>query len=117
MRRRTIPAAVSAGILLAAGLPASAVGAAPAAAPVQARIWVTTPDRAEQLHERAPVTFGTGTSSDPTIVIDPGTTYQTMDGFGASITDSAANVLYRLNPAARDDAMRSLFDPASGIGV
>ncbi|HEU4347619.1 MAG TPA: discoidin domain-containing protein [Actinoplanes sp.] len=125
MRRRTIPAAVTAGLLLAAGLPASvvgaAVGAAPAAAPtpapVQARVWVTTPDRAEQLHERAPVTFGDGTSPDPTIVIDPGTTYQTIDGFGASITDSAANVLYRLGPAARDDAMRTLFDPVTGIGV
>src|SRR5689334_20345283 len=106
MRRRSIPAAVTAGLLLAAGLPATAQAVPPAPDTVQARVWVTTPDRAEQLHERAPVTFGTGTSSDPTIVIDPGTTYQTMDGFGASITDSAANVLYRLSPAAREDAMR-----------
>jgi glucosylceramidase len=40
-----------------------------------------------------------------------------MDGFGASITDSSAAVLYRLDPAAREQAMRSLFDPVRGIGV
>ncbi|MEU4425943.1 hypothetical protein AB0F81_35435 [Actinoplanes sp. NPDC024001] len=36
---------------------------------------------------------------------------------GASITDSAAAVLHRLSPAERDRAMRSLFDPRTGIGV
>jgi glucosylceramidase len=115
MKRRTIGAAVTAGILLLGGsaVPASAH----ARPPVPVRVWVTTPDRAEMLHERAPVAFGTGTSNDPTIVVDPGTRYQSIDGFGASITDSAASVLYRLTPAARDQAMRSLFDPGTGIGV
>ena len=37
-----------------------------------------------------------------TITVDPSRRYQTMDGFGASITDSSAVVLYRLDPAARD---------------
>jgi glucosylceramidase len=32
-----------------------------------------------------------------------------MDGFGASITDSSASVLYRLGPQQRDAAMRDLF--------
>jgi glucosylceramidase len=113
--RRAVGAAVSTGILLLGG------GALPASAQsrpvVQARVWVTTPDRAELLHERAPVTFGRGSSPDPTIVVDPATRYQSIDGFGASITDSAAAVLYRLDPAARDAAMRSLFDPRVGIGV
>jgi glucosylceramidase len=92
---------------------------APAAAPpvLRARVWVTTPDRAEQLTERAPVRFGTAPSDAPTIVVEPTSRYQSMDGFGASITDSAAAVLYRLDPAARDAAMRSLFDPREGIGV
>jgi glucosylceramidase len=114
MRSRALGAAFSAAILLLSASPANA-SASPAKA--QARVWVTTPDRAELLHERAPVTFGTATSDAPTIVLDPSTTYQRMDGFGAAITDSSASVLYRLAPAARDAAMRSLFDPASGIGV
>src|SRR5262245_32035372 len=83
----------------------------------QAQVWVTTPDRAELLHERAPVTFQRGASDRTTITVDPRTSYQTMDGFGASITDSSANVLYRLSPADRENTMRSLFDPKLGIGV
>jgi glucosylceramidase len=111
MKRRVIVAAASAAVLLLSGSPAVARQGE------VARVWVTTPDRAEELHERAPVSFAAGTSDAPTIVLDPTSTYQSVDGFGASITDSSAAVLYRLDPAARDQAMRSLFDPAEGIGV
>jgi glucosylceramidase len=82
-----------------------------------ARVWVTSPDRAELMHDRGTVAFGTGPSSELTITVDPSRTYQTVDGFGASITDSSAAVLYRLDPAAREQAMRALFDPRQGIGV
>jgi glucosylceramidase len=112
MRLRIVGAAATAAALILAGAPAPAAPAGPAV-----RVWVTTPDRAEQLHERAPLRFGAGRSDAPTIVLDPTARYQRIDGFGASITDSAAAVLYRLDPAARDAAMRSLFDPRSGIGV
>jgi glucosylceramidase len=112
--KRSIGAAVTAGILLLTAAPAPA---APTRDGPPVRVWVTTPDRAEQLHERPPVHFGRGASDDPTIVVDPADRYQTVDGFGASITDSAAAVLYRLDPAARDRAMRALFDPREGIGV
>ncbi|TCC56150.1 glucan endo-1,6-beta-glucosidase [Kribbella pittospori] len=83
----------------------------------QARVWVTTPDRAELLHERPSVAFQRGASDLTTITVDPRTSYQTMDGFGASITDSSANVLYRLSPQDREQTMRKLFDPKQGIGV
>ena len=98
---------------------ASLTGPAAQAHPpsVQAQVWVTTPDRAELLHERAPVTFQRGASDRTTITVDPTTSYQTMDGFGASITDSSANVLYRLSPADREQTLRKLFDPNQGIGV
>ena len=58
MRRRAVGAAVTTGILLLGGsaVPASAH----AQAAVRARVWVTTPDRAELLHERAPVAFEVG---------------------------------------------------------
>ncbi|MGY4767822.1 discoidin domain-containing protein [Kribbella sp. CWNU-51] len=98
---------------------ASLTGPAAQAHPpsAQAQVWVTTPDRAELLHERAPVTFQRGASDRTTITVDPTTSYQTMDGFGASITDSSANVLYRLSPADREQTLRKLFDPKQGIGV
>lgn len=82
-----------------------------------AQVWVTTPDRAEEMHQRDPVTFTEGTSDLTTIQVDPAQRYQTMDGFGASITDSSASVLSDLAPDVRDETMRALFDPADGIGV
>ncbi|GGL05930.1 glycoside hydrolase family 30 protein [Mangrovihabitans endophyticus] len=83
----------------------------------RARVWMTTVDRSQLLREQDPVTFHRGTSTAPTIVLDPSRTYQRMDGFGASLTDSSATVIYRLPAATRADTMRKLFDPRRGIGV
>ena len=53
-----------------------------------------------------------------TIAIDASTTYQQMDGVGASLTDSAGWVLWNKLPQPQRDAlMQSLFDPNSGIGI
>jgi glucosylceramidase len=105
------------GVALALAV-ASLTGPAQAHPPTTpVNVWVTTPDRAELLHQRAPVSFHDGASDRTTITVDPRTTYQTMDGFGASITDSSASVLYRLSPADREQTLRKLFDPQQGIGV
>ncbi|WP_340024710.1 glycoside hydrolase family 30 beta sandwich domain-containing protein [Paenibacillus sp. FSL K6-1096] len=53
-----------------------------------------------------------------TIDIDPGRTYQEMDGFGASFTDSAAYLIHQvLGEERRTEVMRKLFDPQEGIGL
>jgi glucosylceramidase len=117
MRQRRFFVVVGAVALTAAVVPPAAASADPGGAAPTARVWVTSPDRAELMHDRGTVAFGTQRSGELTITVDPSRTYQTMDGFGASITDSSAAVLYRLDPAARERAMRSLFDPARGIGV
>ncbi len=80
--------------------------------------WVTTPDRSQLLAPGAGPTFTTdGTPAGQLIIVDPAQTFQTMDGFGASITDSSAAVLYRLPAAQRDQVLTSLFHPANGIGL
>jgi glucosylceramidase len=114
MMMRTIVRELAAAALLLGltAVPAQAARDAP-----QASVWVTTPDRAELMARRPPVTFGTTPSTQPTIVVDPDHGYQTVDGFGASITDSSAVVLAGLSPAVRADTMRKLFDPVRGIGV
>ncbi len=126
MRSRSLGAAVAgttAALLATALQPANATdGPRPALVadrPVaQASVWVTTVDGVERLNQRPSVPFKTGaTSANPTIVVDQRQTYQTMDGMGASITDSSASVLSGLSPAVRDDTMRKLFDPTVGIGV
>jgi glucosylceramidase len=119
MRTQALGASVAVSALVMTGLVPAAEAVQPAdrESAVQARVWVTTPDRAELLHERTPVAFAKGSSPLTTITVDPATKFQTMDGFGASITDSSANVLYQLSTAQRDQTMRSLFDPRQGIGV
>ncbi|HEU4424657.1 MAG TPA: glucan endo-1,6-beta-glucosidase, partial [Pilimelia sp.] len=82
--------------------------------PPAARVWVTTPDAALLLSDRGEVPFTEAPPTALTITVDPRRTYQTIVGFGASITDSSAAVLYRLSPAQRDKVMRSLFDARSG---
>ncbi|MEK4850970.1 glycoside hydrolase family 30 beta sandwich domain-containing protein [Paenibacillus sp. FSL H7-0756] len=53
-----------------------------------------------------------------TIEIDAGQTYQVMDGFGASFTDSAAYLIHLvLDAGQRTEVMQKLFDPLEGIGL
>ena len=119
MRSRAMGMAVATATagLLATGMPTGYAANAEPRAAVQASVFVTTVDGVERLHQRPSVTFGPGRSDNPTIVINPDQTYQSMDGFGASITDSSASVLSGLAPAVRDDTMSKLFDPVTGIGV
>jgi glucosylceramidase len=95
--------------------PVPAFGHAPR--PITAHVWVSTPDGTQLLADRGAVAFGGATTTVPTVVVDPGRRFQTMTGFGASITDSSAAVLYGLPGNARDAAMTSLFSPSRGDGI
>jgi glucosylceramidase len=98
--------------VLAVGLSATGAAAAPTA-----QVHVTSPDGAAKLAEGTPAEFRRGGSPNLTISVDPSRGYQTMDGFGASITDSSAHVLYGLNRRTRRATMESLFSPRSGNGL
>ena len=82
-----------------------------------ARVWISTADGADKLSDLGTVEFSTAASSAPTVVVDPTQTFQTMQGFGASITDASASVLYTLPAAQRAQTMASLFSPATGDGL
>lgn len=51
------------------------------------------------------------------IVIDPATTYQTIEGFGASLTDASVYLLSQMDEETLNDVMVKLFDPEKGIGA
>jgi len=52
------------------------------------------------------------------VTIDEQETYQVMDGFGASFTDSAAYLIHQvLEPEQRGELMSKLFDPDQGVGL
>lgn len=52
------------------------------------------------------------------IRVDSAKRFQTMDGFGASLTDAAAYLIgHKLSPEARRELMEKCFDPDRGIGI
>ena len=52
------------------------------------------------------------------IKVDASKTYQTMDGFGGSFTDSAAYLINQiLDEDVKDELMKKLFDHEAGIGI
>jgi glucosylceramidase len=79
---------------------------------------VTTDDRAHKMDAISGVSFILGTGSTNVIYVDETQTYQEIEGFGASFTDSAAYLLNeKATPTDRDTVMRDLFSPANGIGL
>jgi glucosylceramidase len=111
---RTSGALLAAATVLVLGAPAAR---ADDQGPTPAHVWVTTPDRTQLLADKGTIPFVKAAPQGTPIAVDPTVGYQTIDGFGASITDSSAVVLYRLDPAARDQVMKDLFDPKTGLGL
>lgn len=82
-------------------------------------VWLTTDDQVNKLQSVASVTFVTGSGGNNPVFIDETQTYQQVEGFGASFTDSAGYLLNEVaTPLVRSNAMNSLFTRnGSGIGV
>lgn len=77
-----------------------------------ADVWVTYPDRSRLISWDGAATWSNDDASvtASTIVIDENTTYQTMEGFGAALTDSAAWLIQtKLSSAAGAAVMQRLF--------
>jgi len=90
-----------------------------AAPPAVAAVWVTTPDRTRLLVRDPDIPFGAIDGALTRILsVDPARTYQTVRGFGASLTDSAAWVIDdKLEGNRRAALLRQLFDRDDGIGL
>lgn len=101
--------------LLAGCLAAGALHA-PGAAAQTVNLWMTTGDQTKLLQPQAAVSFAATSGAAPTtITVNDATTYQTMDGFGASMTGSAAYVLNRNMSAAQRDALLNDLFGSGGI--
>ena len=72
--------------------------------------WVTYGDSSSLL-EKLPGTFAFGTSNDsfPVINIDTSIVFQTIDGFGYTLTGGSAWVFNRLSSGAREKLLNELF--------
>lgn len=83
-------------------------------------VWLTTDDQKTLLQPQAAVSFVTGgTTSIPTVFVDELQRYQSIEGFGASFTDSSAWLMNnKIVPASSlPTVMTSLFDHTAGIGI
>lgn len=78
--------------------------------------WVTTADRSRLLAaDAAAPRFGAAAVLPANIDVDAATRYQTMAGFGASITDASAWLITnRMDAAQREALMRELFGRGEG---
>lgn len=82
------------------------------------RIWLTAPDEGKYLASSGPAVFGTAAGEpDTTVTLDETRTFQTVAGFGASMTEASAWVLDQLTPEERTRAFELLFDRDKGIGI
>ncbi|WP_436523515.1 ricin-type beta-trefoil lectin domain protein [Actinoplanes sp. HUAS TT8] len=122
--RSPVTKAVAATAVLAGSVlfaPASAIAAGEA---VQVYLTTTSDSGGRNvtrgLQQQANVAFGpAGGSAGTTINVNEGTTYQTFEGGGASITDTTAYLLRGgpVTAATRDATMTKLFSPTNGIGL
>jgi glucosylceramidase len=82
-------------------------------------VWLTTSDRAQLLAPQAGQVFAPDSGSQPvTIDVDEAVRFQTMDGFGASLTDASAWLIWnRMSASQRSTLLDRLFSPARGIGL
>jgi glucosylceramidase len=80
--------------------------------------YVTTDDLAQALSPTPITTGDEGGMADAVVTLDPTTTYQSMLGFGASITDSSSYVMTKyLTASALQQTLVKLFDPVNGVGL
>jgi glucosylceramidase len=81
--------------------------------------WLTRPDQTALLQLQPGVlSFGTLTNSYPNITVDSTTTYQSVDGFGYTLTGSSAQLIDGMGTTEKAALLNELFGTASGqIGV
>ena len=72
-------------------------------------VWMTTGDKSALLAKQPTLTFASGTNNNATITVDGATTYQTMDGFGYTLTGGSASVINRMPSTSRAALLSELF--------
>ncbi|MBL7816586.1 MAG: glucosylceramidase [Saprospiraceae bacterium] len=78
----------------------------------QITVWLTKSDQTALLQKQnTPLVFGPETNSFPTIKVDETTRFQTMDGFGYTLTGGSADVINRMKSADKAALLQELFSP------
>lgn len=76
----------------------------------QMDIWLTKGDQSVLLQKQnTNQLFGTTTNSFQTIEVDESQTFQTIDGFGYTLTGGSVDVINSLNPTKKQELLQELF--------
>ncbi|MFT3982091.1 MAG: glycoside hydrolase family 30 beta sandwich domain-containing protein [Ferruginibacter sp.] len=79
--------------------------------------WVTNADGSALLQQQTAVLgFGTTANTNYNIVVDSATSYQSIDGFGYTLTGSSAQLINNMGNSEKNALLNDLFS-SSGIGV
>jgi glucosylceramidase len=81
--------------------------------------WITTGDRSSLLERApAPLSFGTTASTSAFVDVDPTQTFQSIEGFGFTLTGGSASVIAGLGQAAEEALLQELYgDGPNDIGL
>ena len=82
-------------------------------------LWLTTADRSSLLtRQNAPLHFEKSDSNLPAILVDDARSYQSMDGFGFSLTGGSAQLLMKMGAPERKEFLQQLVGTGpNDIGV
>lgn len=82
-------------------------------------LWLTTPDQSSLFElQDSSITFGISANQFQTIEVDDAQTFQTMDGFGYTLTGGSAMLLHQMAPQERAAILQELFGTdGNNIGV
>lgn len=109
LRRFAVAAVLLSGLIAAQGSATKNRGA---------EFWLTTMDGSKKLERQADLPFANLAGKGTLVTIDAGQKYQTIEGFGASFTDSASWLIQnRLGARQRAALLQDLFDRKKGIGL
>ncbi len=82
------------------------------------QFWLTDPNKPVLFVKQPPVALTDAAKSIQTIRIDASQTYQTIDGFGYTLTGGSAMLINRMESSARNALLNELFSTeGKGIGV
>ena len=101
------------------GLPVEAATSAHSSTSSEVEFWLTKGDQSQLLtKQNTTLNFSTTTNSNPTIEVDPSTKFQSIDGFGYTLTGGSASLINALPAAEKDKLLNELFaDQANAIRV
>lgn len=79
-------------------------------------VWLTKGDQSVKLQQQSTAYFSSSSSTGTTIDIDGSQVYQTVDGFGYTLTGGSVAVINQLSASKKQELLNDLFS-SSGIGV